>query len=279
MSQETPHKDYTREVECDYKKHHYSVRDNGSILRHQDGIFPLEGAEWTFGTPNAYGRLAYKGVSIERIVATAFLGDVNNDYYVVDHIDGDPDNNSANNLRWLSPIEAILDNPETVKVILDKFGDIETFMIDPSALSKAGDKYARFHFVKQEEIQTAIEHLVSLSASGQLKSGNIYVDWLHKRSVQEVDFIPEGYTESISIEQIDAIWPEMLAVYDSTPRLKRELESIRKEVHNSTLSLFFRTEMQADWFQRNKLQEFQAEIRKKLDSKSICVEVYIDNKL
>lgn len=75
MSQEMPHMDYTREIECDYKKHHYSVRDNGSIMRHQEGFFPLEGAEWTFGSPNANGKLAYKGVLIERIVATAFLGE------------------------------------------------------------------------------------------------------------------------------------------------------------------------------------------------------------
>ena len=268
-----PHKDYTREVECDYKKHHYSVRDNGSIMRHQEGFFPLEGAEWTFGAPNANGKLAHKGVLIDRIVATAFLGSVDNDFFVVDHIDGDIENNSADNLRWLSPIEAILDNPETVRVILDKFGDIDTFLIDPTALAKAGDKYSRFLYVKKKEVEEAVEHLVSMSTLGPLKSGNVYVDWLINRLTPEA----EDMEDTISLTDVNAIWPEVLELYNGTPRFRQALESLRKEMHGSTLSLFFKNEMQADWFKRNKLQEFQVNIRKLIGSPNIRIEAYIDN--
>jgi len=277
MSQEMPHMDYTREIECDYKKHHYSVRDNGSIMRHQEGFFPLEGAEWTFGSPNANGKLAYKGVLIERIVATAFLGEVDNDFFVVDHIDGDIDNNSADNLRWFSPIEAILDNPETVRVILETFGDVDTFMIDPTALAKAGDKYSRFHFIKKEEVEEAVAHLVSMSTSGPLKSGNLYIDWLNNRPAPESDDLSEGDCDAISLSDVNAIWPKILELYNGTPRFKQALDSLRKEMHGSTLSLFFKTEMQADWFKRNKLQEFQVNFRKLIGSQNVRIEACIDN--
>lgn len=269
---------YTKQVECDYKKHHYSVRDNGAIMRHQEGMFPFEGAEWTFGTLNSYGKLAYKGVSVERIVATAFLGEVHNDFYVVDHIDGDVQNNSADNLRWLSPIESILDNPETVSTIIDKFGDIETFMIDPSALSRAGDKYSRFHLIKKGDVLDAIKHLVSLSANGPLKSGNIYANWLNSQPSLEDDDSIEKKSGGISLNEIESVWPEVLELYRDTPRFKIVLESMRKEVRGSVLLLFFKNEMQADWFQSKKLQEFQTIIRKLLNSSNIRVEAYIDNK-
>ena len=150
-------------------------------------------------------------------------------------------------------------------------------MIDPTALAKAGDKYSRFHFIKKEEVEEAVEHLVSMSTSGPLKSGNLYIDWLSNRPAPESDDLSEGDYDAISLSDVNAIWPKILELYNGTPRFKQALESLRKEMHGSTLSLFFKTEMQADWFKRNKLQDFQVNFRKLIGSQNVRIEAYIDN--
>lgn len=50
------------------------------------------------------------GLTVHRLVAQAFLGEAPKDgqKYVVDHIDGNPSNNRASNLQWLTPKENAL---------------------------------------------------------------------------------------------------------------------------------------------------------------------------
>ena len=93
-------------------------------MRHEQGAV----GEWSFGDLRANGKPHYKGVNVERIVATAFHGAVSDDYSVVDHIDGNLENNRPENLRWLSPLEDILDNPETIKAINDLCGGFDSFL-------------------------------------------------------------------------------------------------------------------------------------------------------
>lgn len=49
--------DFKREVECVYKDEHYSVRDNGAVLRHARKGKRLRkyDNQWTFGKPNNNG--------------------------------------------------------------------------------------------------------------------------------------------------------------------------------------------------------------------------------
>lgn len=67
---------YTETRECDYKGRHYSVRDNGSILRH-----PKQGCRsskldnvWTFGTKDRY---------IHKNIRTFFTEDGAMKYYTL----------------------------------------------------------------------------------------------------------------------------------------------------------------------------------------------------
>jgi hypothetical protein len=48
--------DFKQETECVYKNEHYSVRDNGAVLRHIRAGKRLRKLdnEWTFGKPNNY---------------------------------------------------------------------------------------------------------------------------------------------------------------------------------------------------------------------------------
>lgn len=129
---------FSREQECRYGDEHYSVRDNGAVLRHQrDGkrVRALDN-KWTFGKDNsANPYLHIAGVRVHRIVATAFHGEPPDPKYVVDHIDSNCRNNRPENLRWLTRLENSLKNPATRKKIEYLCGSIEAFLDNPSMLN------------------------------------------------------------------------------------------------------------------------------------------------
>ncbi len=129
--------DYTVSKECDYKGEHYSVRDNGAVMRHQQpgkAKRKLDGV-WTFGTLNAEtGYLQIGRERVHRIVATAFHGEAPSPEHVVDHIDTNRQNNRPENLRWLTKLENILNNEVTRKKVEMICGSIEAFLANPSLL-------------------------------------------------------------------------------------------------------------------------------------------------
>ena len=69
--------DYVEIKECSYKGEHYSVRDNGAILRHarEGKRIRKDDDIWTFGRPNKNtGYMELGSERVHRIVAFAFLG-------------------------------------------------------------------------------------------------------------------------------------------------------------------------------------------------------------
>jgi len=129
--------DYKDIKECIYKEEHYSVRDNGAVMRHlRDGKKPRrDDGVWTFGVKNpqnGYMMLGQHRVHI--IVATAFLGARDSKVYVVDHIDTNCCNNGEENLRWFTRLENALNNEITRNKIIYICGSIEAFIENPSIL-------------------------------------------------------------------------------------------------------------------------------------------------
>lgn len=129
--------DYKDIKECIYKEEHYSVRDNGAVMRHlRDGKKPRrDDGVWTFGVKNpqnGYMMLGQHRVHI--IVATAFLGARDSKVYVVDHIDTNRCNNRVENLRWFTRLENALNNEITRNKISYICGSIEAFIENPSIL-------------------------------------------------------------------------------------------------------------------------------------------------
>lgn len=97
--------DFKDERDCIYRDEIYSVRDNGSVLRHPpNGNRPRPtDSKWTFGKQN--GKTGYMEIAtarVHRIVATAFHGIAPTTEHVVDHIDTNRCNNRPENLRWLN---------------------------------------------------------------------------------------------------------------------------------------------------------------------------------
>lgn len=129
--------DFETEKRCVYKDRLYSVRDNGSVYRHQkEGgrLAPLDN-KWTFGKKDdSDGYMKVAGVRIHQIVATAFHGVPEDPEMVVDHIDTNRCNNRPENLRWVTRLENALNNPYTRNKIIFLCGSVEAFLNDPSIL-------------------------------------------------------------------------------------------------------------------------------------------------
>ena len=154
-----------QELTCTYKGELYSVRDDGSVLRHpRPGKKPRPyDSKWTFGNKSAErGYMEIASVQVHRIVATAFHGEAPTSQHVVDHKDTNKCNNRPENLRWVTKFENIMLNPITVKRIEWVIGDkIEKFLEDPA---KYKDKFQDQNFawmrtVTVEEGQSTLERL------------------------------------------------------------------------------------------------------------------------
>ncbi len=129
--------DYKKVKECVYKGEHYSVRDNGAVMRHlREGMKPrkLDGV-WTFGSKNSQNGYMHVGSHrVHIIVATAFYGAHDSKVYVVDHIDTNRCNNRVENLRWFTRLENAINNEITRNKIIAICGSIEAFIENPSIL-------------------------------------------------------------------------------------------------------------------------------------------------
>lgn len=179
---------YSGIQECHYKNEHYSVRDNGAVLRHSQinkRIRPTDN-NWTFGKLNIKsGYLEIASVRIHRIVATAFHGEPLTKEHVVDHIDTNKQNNRPENLRWVTRLENIVLNPITARRIEIVCGSVEAFLANPS---KFRDKFQDANYewmcsVSIQEAQISKERLLAWAKSDRALQGGSLGEWIYNRSM------------------------------------------------------------------------------------------------
>ena len=171
--------------ECDYKDEHYSVRDNGAIMRHsKDRKRPLDG-KWTFGDKGANGYMTFCGARVHIIVATAYYGAHDSTKLIVDHIDTNRCNNRPENLRWITRLENALLNPATRKRIEYLCGgDIQKFIDNPSCLRDLTGNNSDIMWMRtvtKEEARNAYANIMSWAArpSSEAKaSGKGLGEWI-----------------------------------------------------------------------------------------------------
>lgn len=183
---------FEKQLECIYKSENYSVRDNGAVLRHSRENKPIRKLDnqWTFGTPNKYGYLLIATEVVHRIVATAFHGEALTAQHVVDHIDTNKHNNRPENLRWLTKLENILNNPITRKRIIKRCGSIEAFLENPSILKEFVDDDPNFSWMRAvtpEEAKISWERLTNWARkeiSDDETSNGKLGEWLFQRNGQ-----------------------------------------------------------------------------------------------
>lgn len=166
---------YSEVRECDYKGEHYSVRDNGAIMRHPKKQIRSNDNQWTFGKKNPMnGYMMFGNVRVHIVVANAFHGLHSFPEYVVDHIDTNRCNNRPENLRWLTRLENILNNPATLKRIIYHCGSMEAFLADPSILrDKVGQNpdFDWMRSVSPEEARNALNNILEWAKNEEVKDG------------------------------------------------------------------------------------------------------------
>ena len=177
--------DFCEETECIYEGEHYSVRDNGAVMRHArpgKRVRPLDN-QWTFGRPNALtGYMEIVSVRVHRIVATAFHGVPLHKENVVDHIDTNRRNNRPENLRWLSRLENVLKNPYTRKKIEYLCGSIKAFLENPKLLplSKEDSNFNWMRTVTKEEAANCLHNMERWRVKEHTTPKGTMGDWIFK---------------------------------------------------------------------------------------------------
>lgn len=188
--------DYTEVKECTYKGEHYSVRDNGAILRHARKGKRIRKIDniWSFGKPNKNtGYMEFNSERVHRIVAFAFLGEPPTSQHIVDHIDTNRRNNRPQNLRWLTKLENVLNNPITRKKIEYLCGSIETFINNPSIIHQFATENPNYEWMRTvtpEEAKASYERLCAWANTKNctISSGQTIGEWIytpHKQNVTE----------------------------------------------------------------------------------------------
>lgn len=206
---------FKEEKECIYKREQYSVRDNGAVLRHfrQGKRMRAEDNTWTFGKPDPRMYLKIGSESVHRIVATAFHGEPPSQQHVVDHIDTNRQNNRPENLRWLTKLENILNNPITLKRIKYRCGSIEAFLENPSIIGdylSDDPSFSWMRTVSAEEAQASWERLSKWAQKGSAAVPSTQFfrrEWIPDNIVKTRPPINElGFYPSLTTNAVQKEW-------------------------------------------------------------------------
>ncbi len=225
--------DFSQELECTYSGELYSVRDNGAILKHpQVGKRPRPtDNQWTFGKLSiTTGYLEIASFRVHRIVATAFHGEPTTKEHVVDHIDTNKQNNRPENLRWLTRLENVLNNPITVKRIELACGcSVEEFLSDPSKFRnkfKKDSNYEWMSTVSKEEAKLSYERMLTWAKSDKKPTDRGSLGkWIYSPNPKSFSTVNRTLIEQVfkKVMEVTGIGQEEI----SSKRKKREILAAR----------------------------------------------------
>ncbi len=223
---------YKEVKECDYKGEHYSVRDNGAVMRH-----PRSGRRvtkydniWTFGKANQNSYNCIAGVSVHRIVAIAFHGEPPTSQHIVDHIDTNRKNNRPENLRWVTKLENILGNEITRARIIFLCGSVEAFLNDPSMLCgyESLDKnFSWMRAVSPKEAKISRERLSQWAKNPPASNGGLTGEWIFKATRLKGEKATHRQKQTSEITPIEAVSAEEIIRMSQSVSLPEEHDRIK----------------------------------------------------
>ena len=221
--------EYKQEKSCEYKGDSFLARDNGAILR-----LPPQGKKprkndnvWTFGTKNLTNGYMFftSSIRVHSVIAYAFHGKPLQENMVVDHIDTNRCNNRPENLRWVTRLENVLNNPITRKKIAYLCGSIEAFLENPRILDgKASADFAWMRTVSKEDAEICKRNLERWAEEDSIYTKNIsdskkeIGEWIFNDSKKANRTIPNDFL----------LWNE-------EPREKSEEEIARENEYKKVL--------------------------------------------
>ena len=225
---------FDKELKIEYRGEIYRVRDNGSVCRQRRSNRqkrPLDEV-WTFGTPSACtGYMHINSVVVHRIIATAFYGEQPSDKHIVDHIDTNRRNNRAENLRWITRLDNLLQNPITLRRITMAYGSLDEFFKNPRAPinPKAIDNFEWMRTVSKEEAQESRKRLLQWAKSDQAPKDGVLGEWVYgaRRDEPAIEERPDGQSPTPNVIQRNwktssefSMCPEKISLTEYAERLK-----------------------------------------------------------
>lgn len=242
---------YNEIKDCIYKEEHYSVRDNGAVMRHAKIGKKLRKDDniWTFGIKNTKNGYMHFGNSnghrIHIIVATAFLGAKDSKIYVVDHIDTNRCNNRVENLRWFTKLENALNNEITRNKIIYFCGSIEAFIENPKILQERIEGEPSLDWMRtvtKEEAHIAYENIKKYW-EGQITNPKPFVGGKINDSIYQQHTINTEHIKTISEKDISTSnknthkniisneeWEKMIQPILSNNNKDNQIEIIKKSI-------------------------------------------------
>ncbi len=228
------------EMRCEYKDRAYLVRNNGAILRlpREDRKPSPNDNVWTFGkkAPQSGYMVFSSCVRVHQVVCTAFHGPAPRPNMVVDHIDTNRCNNRPENLRWLTKLENILNNPITRAKVELICGSVEAFLENPGLLRDHESENSNFEWMRdvtKEEAEFSLARWrdwADKPLEERRSKGNGLGEWIYKPAPR---YYPNK-TKAASGET-DAIKP------DNGLGLKNSLTPGAKQLNWRTPSAFPQT--------------------------------------
>jgi len=205
-----------KEKTCNYRDRQYSVRKDGSIFRYpKTGCKPSKlDNTWTFGKKDdKTGYMLYGGVRVHQVVATAFHGAPEDPNMVVDHIDTNRCNNRPENLRWLTRLENVLNNPFTRKRIEFLCGSIEAFLKNPTILRQSSSEpnTVWMRTVSKEEAAKCLKNLTRWAEEDKKSedtkpSGGGLGEWIYQDGDKKSDGFGEPWEKSWEKQEYRTPW-------------------------------------------------------------------------
>ncbi len=186
-----------------YRGEEYLVRDNGAICRlSRPGKKkrPLDD-KWTFGNPNkSTGYMTLSKVTVHRIHATAFHGEQPSEQHIVDHIDTNRRNNRAENLRWVTRLENIVENPITRRKIEIAYGSMDDFFNNPKKprFGALPQNFDWMRTISQEEAKACRERFDKWAASNKEPTGVQPGEWVFATEKNNVVIIDKLIQQSMT---------------------------------------------------------------------------------
>ena len=156
--------------------------------------------------PSAFTGYMHIGTEVvHRIVATAFHGEQPSEKHIVDHIDTNRRNNRVENLRWITRLDNLLQNPITLRRITIAYGSLDEFFKKPDAPlnPKAIKNYDWMRTVSKEEAQESRERLLRWAESDQAPKGGVLGDWVYgaRRDEPVVEETPDVQSPNPNVIQ------------------------------------------------------------------------------
>jgi hypothetical protein len=204
---------FGREVTCTYRGETYRVRDNGAILRRRRDrarLRPLD-EKWTFGRADKkVGYMFVSSTRVHHIVATAFHGPQPSKAHVVDHVDTNRRNNRSENLRWVTRLENILNNPITARRIEIEYGSIGNFLVNPDRpiSGKLNPNFEWMRSVTKKEAEESRRRLLDWAKSERMPSGGTLGEWVYRSRTEQYveEQEPDDLIESRTPGAIQKNW-------------------------------------------------------------------------